>query len=338
MESSKSSSPAVSPTPPTPIASQGWSGPVASWIRVAFVENAALKFVALVLALTVFVLVQNEESEVYHPWVSIGYSQSDGRVLTSTRVDRIQLSIRGTHRRVKRLQKSRLESIHIDLRALSTGELRFEREMFNLPEGVELVSIHPEKMYLEFDERDEKMVPVTVDIHGAPLRGFKMSALKASPAEVKVSGARRVLAELKAISTERIDLTGRRQNLKESMKLVAEDVEILGSSEVEVTIEITEELQVQVLKSRAVVIHSLEPLTAPAASFTVEPREVVVTMYGSVHALEAVDVDKVEVYVEVGARELVAIGPLQLKLEVTPTLSDIAYKVNPPTVTLLLAK
>jgi YbbR domain-containing protein len=314
------------------------SGAVRASIRVAFLENAALKFVALVLALTVFILVQNEESEVYHPWVSITYSQSDGRVLTSTRVDQVQLSIRGTHRRVKRLQKSRLESINVDLRTLSTGELRFEKEMFKLPEGVELVSIQPPSMYLEFDERDKKTVPVTIDIHGAPMRGFKLGEMVASPAEVQVSGARRVLADLKTVSTERIDLTGRRQTLKDNVKLLAEDIEIIGSPTVEINIEIMAAVEARELPAQEVIIQSLDPVAAPPTRFLVEPNSVVVTMYGSVNALQAVSAAQVEVYVEVGPRELTASGPLQLTLKVSPDLSDIVYKVSPKAVTLLLAK
>jgi YbbR domain-containing protein len=316
----------------------GLWGAVKAWLRLAFVENAALKFVALVLALTVFVLVQNEESEVYHPWVSITYSQSDNRVLTSPRVDQVQLSIRGTRRQVKRLQKSRLESLNIDLQQLSSGELRFEPEMFSLPDGVELVSIHPPSIFLEFDERDHKKVAVSADIQGSPVHGFKLGLVTTDPTQVEVSGGRRTLAALKSLSTERVEVTGRRQNFKGNVKLVADNVDIMGSPNVEVSVQILEELEAKVLEARKVVIHSLDPLTAPPGRFAVEPAKVVVTMYGSVNALEAVATNKVEAYVEVSARELVAAGPLQLEIKVRPKLSDIAYKVTPPAVTLLLTK
>ena len=339
LESSKTSSTATPPEPSqVETKRKGWAGSIRAWLHVAFVENAALKFVALALALTVFILVQNEESEVYHPWVSVTYSQGDDRVLTSKRVDQVQLSIRGTHRRVKRLQKKRLESVNVDLQQLSSGELRFEPEMFSLPEGVELVSIQPPSMFLEFDERDVKTLPVSVDVHGAALRGFKLGDVVTNPTEVSVSGARRALAGLTSISTERIELTGRRLDFKDNVKLVADNVKIMGSAEVEVSIQILEQLDATVLPPRKVLIISLEPIAAPAARFKVEPESVVVTMVGPVNALEAVDLSKVEVSVEVGARELVSAGPLQLKLNVTPNLTDIAYKVDPPEVTLLLAK
>ncbi len=338
-EGNKTSSPPTAPTLPVgSSAPQGLAASVRAWIRVAFVENAALKFVALVLALTVFVLVQNEESEVYHPWVSITYSQGDGRVLTSTRLDQVQLSIRGTRRRVKRLQKSRLEGIRLDLSPLSTGELRFEPEMFNLPEGVELVSIQPPSIYLEFDERDEKVVPVAVDIHGAPMRGFKLGTFSSRPTEVRVSGARRVLAGLKVVSTERVDLTGRRQDFKGNVSLVAEGIEVVGSPGVEVSVEIIEELDALVLKPRKVVIHSLDQDAVPASRFRIEPSEVEVTMFGSLSQLESVARETVEAYVEVSARDMASVGPVQLEIKVTPKLPDIAYKVKPAAVTLLLAK
>lgn len=339
-ESSKTSSP-ILPVP-SPVGTGGGgkggvAGALHAWWRVAFVENAALKFVALVLALTVFVLVQSEESEVYHPWVRVTYSQGDTRVLTSPRVDQVQISVRGTRRRVKRLQKRRLENIHVDLAQLSTGELRLDPEMFTLPEGVELVSINPPSIYLEFDERDEKSLPVTVDIHGTPVRGFKLGSLVSKPTEVRVSGARRIVAGMQAVMTEKIDLTGRTQNFKGNVKLVANDVEIIGSPEVDVSVQIIAELEARQLEAQKVVIRTAETLSAQKARFRVEPASVVVTMYGAVHALEAIAADKVEVYVEISSRDLVGGGPRQMELKVEPMLSDIAYKIKPTTVTLQVA-
>ncbi|MBL4635365.1 MAG: hypothetical protein JKY56_16000 [Kofleriaceae bacterium] len=311
-------------------------GSVRGWIRVAFVENAGLKFVALVLALTVFILVHSEENEVYHPWVHITYTQEQDRVLVSKVVDQVQISVRGTRRRIQRLQKQSFESIRIDLGRLSSGELRLQPEMFNLPDGIELISINPPSIDLQFDERDVKMLPVTIDTVGLPAAGFKLGRAVSSPSEVRVTGARSVLADLDSVVTKKVNLTGRTQNFDGLVPLIRGDVQILDSSEVHVTVQIVEELQRRLLSPKAIrLISAGQDVDLERYSFS--PQTVVVTMFGETHALEAIDAEKVSVYVELRAEELRLGGSRTVEIKVEPRLSDIAYTVSPSEVTMTVS-
>ena len=307
-------------------------------VRRAFVENAALKFVALVLALTVFVLVHSDENDVYHPWVSVTYSQEDSRVMVSKRVDQVQISVRGTRRRIKRLQKQRLESIHIEASRLSNGDLILEPSMFNLPEGVELISVNPPSIHLEFDDKDEKMLAVEIDTIGLPARGFKVGSATSSPSEVRVSGARRVLTGLQAIPTAQVNLTGRTQPFEGAVALLTGDYEILGAPSVNVSVQIIEELERRELEARDVGLRAAKGLEIDLAGYVLEPATAQVTMYGAVHALEAIDATKVNVFVELTANDVMQGAPRQFELRVEPKLSDIAYKIRPTHVTLKRAE
>ncbi len=311
---------------------------VRGWVRAAFVDNAALKIVALVLALTVFILVHSKENEVYHPRVSITYSQEKDRVLVSRTIDEVQISVRGTRRRIQRLQKQRLANVRIDLGRLSSGDFRLEPSMFDLPDGVELISINPPNIYLEFDEKDEKMLPVTIDTIGLPAAGFKIGEVLSSPSQVRVSGARKVLAELDSIVTKKVNLTGRTQSFDGPVDLLRSDVQILDSDSVRVTVKIVEELQRRVLASKAVVIVPVDTMLTEVGRFRVEPQTVVITMYGETHALDVIDSDKVEVRVELKESDRLLVGGRKAELSVEPRLSDIAYKITPSEVTLTVKK
>ncbi|MCP4446817.1 MAG: hypothetical protein GY811_15935 [Myxococcales bacterium] len=304
----------------------------------AFVENAALKFVALVLALTVFVLVHSGENDVYHPWVSVTYSQETDRVMVSKRVDQVQISVRGTRRRIKRLQKERLESIHIDASRLSNGDLLLEPSIFNLPEGVELISVNPPSIHLEFDQREEKMLTVEVDTVGLPARGFKIGSAMSTPASVRVSGARKALAGVQTIATESVNLTGRTKPFEGAVELLNGDLDVLDAPTVNVNVQIMEELQARELEDMQVALRGAEGLDVELSGFSLEPASAKVVMYGAVHALEAIDEGKVRVFVEMTTNDLMQGAPRRLEVRVEPMLTDIAYRITPTHIMLTAAE
>ena len=312
----------------------GVAGRLRRVLHSAFLENAGLKFVALVLALTAFVLVHNKENNTYHPSVPLSYTEDNGRVLVSRRVDQVTISVRGTPRRIRRLQNRQLDQIAIDLKERKTGELQFAADMFNLPEGIELISINPPSIYLEFDEKDSKVVPVTVDVLGAPARGFRLGGISTNPQTVRVTGAKKTLASLASVATEKVDLRGRTKDFEGRVGLVLNELEAESDRDVQVSLKIVEDLEARVLADRKVVVRSPEAIASQIGRFTVDPAAVKITMYGAVHALEAVDVDTITVFVELGATDLLGDGVRQVELKVEPKLSDIAYKISPSTVTL----
>jgi len=219
---------------------------------------------------------------------------------------------------------------------LSSGELRLQPEMFNLPDGIELISINPPSIDLQFDERDVKMLPVTIDTVGLPAAGFKLGRAVSSPSEVRVTGARSVLADLDSVVTKKVNLTGRTQNFDGLVPLIRGDVQILDSSEVHVTVQIVEELQRRLLSPKVIrLISAGQDVDLERYSFS--PQTVVVTMFGETHALEAIDAEKVSVYVELRAEELRLGGSRTVEIKVEPRLSDIAYTVSPSEVTMTVS-
>jgi len=67
----------------------------------------------------------------------------------------------------------------------------------------------------------QRTLPVIADISGAPATGYRIASITIDPPAVTVSGERSVVNELTALSTEKIDVTGARAELRLVRNLVA---------------------------------------------------------------------------------------------------------------------
>lgn len=313
-----------------------WPAALQTWLRAALMENLALKFVAFVLALTVFILVHSDEDATLGASVGVSYSQLDDRVLVSERVDEVRITVRGSRRRVKRFSESDLENIYVNLQNLSDGRYRFSPDMFDIPEGLELVEIEPESIYLEFDERVQKTVPVRVDTTGAPAQGYKVQALTTSPASVTISGAERFLERVESVSTREVDLSGRKASYRAQVPLVGDSFQFVGPETVTVEVSLVEELESRQFLAIPVAIRPGPGLTEEAAKgFRVEPGTVKVTLYGSHSAIAALDPAALEVFVELEPADVSGSGDNRADVRIAPKLPGIAYKLTPADVTLV---
>jgi len=124
---------------------------VTGWLRGAFLDNAAIKFVSLVLAVTIFILVNTGQDVDIGVTVPVRYTMPKDRVLVSERVDQVRLSIRGSWRRTKRFDEREIEPITVDMTARGDGLLLFQEDMIRLPHGLELLSIAPQSAPLRFE-------------------------------------------------------------------------------------------------------------------------------------------------------------------------------------------
>lgn len=307
-------------------------------LRRAFAENLALKFVALVLAITLFILVNTDKDAVIGTTVGVSYTMPEDKVLVSKPVDQIRLTIQGPWRRIKRFDERELERIHIDLTGRSGGELQFSEDMIKLPPGLRLLAMNPPSMRLEFDEKAEKTVPVNVARSGTPARGYKVEEVAVSPSLVTVRGAKSVVSAISALRTREINLQGRKESFTDRVALVTpeEYVDIVGDPEVEVRIVLEEE---QITRSFEVPV-ATRPATVAvprdaADDFYTEPRSVTVILQGSMLLLEAISSEDVKPYVEIFSDDVVDFTPRPALVAVDlPGGEAIRYNINPVRVTL----
>jgi YbbR domain-containing protein len=304
-------------------------------IRGAFVDNAALKFVALVLALTVFILVHSDEEATTGATVDVSYTLPPGKVLVSRPAEQLRITVKGSRRRVRRFDPGELERVHVDLRGRGDGQLVFDRDMISgLPEGLELVSITPASMDIKLADRVERLVPVEIETTGDPAPGFLVTRREAVPAQVSAIGTTESLAALDAVRTLPIALDGRRRTVAEDIALEPVAGVEFATPRVRVEIDLTEAQEVRQLGKLPVAVRAGAGVgPADLARIAIEPREVEVVLRGATLDLQRVVPSTIEARVVPTAADLVGDGPHELEVRLVPALPGVGIELRPATVT-----
>ena len=309
---------------------------IAHWVRGAFVDNAPLKFVALVLALTVFILVHSDERAVAGATVKVNYLLPPDRVMVSEPLKEVSITVEGSRRRLKRFHEHKLDEIELDLRNMASGgEVFIESNMITgLPDGIDLISITPPSVKVELDHRQMKEIPVVVESIGTPGRGYAVKSVTTSPTRIKVSGGSAKVASLESLSTSQVRLDGRTASFRTEARLVPPSgVKVEGGDMVEVEVTVGEEQGSRELDLPVSIKPGQGVAPEQVARFVAEPDRVHVVLRGSILSIDSVSPDQLSAYVTIYPDD-VARGPTR-KAEVhIPPVREVGSEISPPDVTL----
>jgi YbbR domain-containing protein len=287
----------VEPPPPAQTPAPLERGAVGRWIRGALFDNVPLKFLSLVLAVTVFLLVNTDEEREIRVRAFLEYKYPADKVLISDRVEEVALTIKGPWRRLRDFDERELDRVRLDLTAAETGEIRITNDLISLPPGLKVVSVTPPSVRVAFDKRVEKTVEVTAVTAGRPQHGYIVSEQKVVPATVKVRGGERLLAALTHVRTHEVSVQSRTESFEAQIDLAAPaGVEVDAGLRVTVAVRIEEELVTKRLPGLPIAVRGdgVDP-----ARWAIEPARVEVTLTGAVLAIENVQ-DKLAPYVKLG--------------------------------------
>lgn len=258
--------------------------PVRRWIRGALFDNVGLKFLSMVLAITVFLLVNTDRDREITARIGVSYTLPDDKVLVSDRLDEVRVTIKGPWQRLRRFDEREVDRINLDLRHAQTGEVAITPDMISLPSSLKVTSISPRTVRVAFDRRVEKLVEIAPQLTGRPLHGYYVSEIKPVPATVKVRGADGMLAALTAVRTREVSVEGRAESFTTDAELITPDsVEPVGGAQVAVHVTIDEELVTRKLPGLVVNVvgEGVDP-----AKWKVSPAQIEVTLTGALLAVE----------------------------------------------------
>lgn len=259
-------------------------GAIRRWLHGAFFDNVGLKFLSIVLAVTVFLLVNDDKDREITVRVGVGYVLPEDQVLVSDRLDEVRVTLRGPWRRLRHFDERELNRISVDLRNAPTGEIMFTADMIQTPAGLTVASISPRSMRVSFDKRSERLVEVAPAIVGRPVHGYHVTELKATPATVNVRGAQRLVSALSSVRTREISLDNRTESFVAQIALEPpEGLQVVGSDTVSVEVKLDQEL---VAKKLADIPVHLAGDGIDSAKWTVAPMQVEVMLTGPLLAVE----------------------------------------------------
>jgi YbbR domain-containing protein len=274
--------PAPAPRPPVPEPPPE-RGAVARWLRSALFDNTGLKFLSMVLAITVFLLVNTDKDRETTVLVGVTYTLPEDKVLVSDRIDDVRVTIKGSWRRLRKFDTRNVDRINLDLRRTTSSEIQISNDMIHLPSGVTITSISPRYVRVTFDKRIDKVVEVTAAVTGRPDHGYVVQEVKPVPTTIKLRGAEGMLAQLASVRTAEISLAGHTDSfLAETEVQPPDGAAVVGNPRISVQIRIDEELVTRKFPGIPVV---LKGDTDPPR-WTIAPAQVDVTLTGAVLGVE----------------------------------------------------
>lgn len=258
------------------------------WLHGALFDNVGLKFLSMVLAITVFLLVNTDRDREISARVRVAYDVPSDKVLVSQRIEDVRITIKGPWQRLRRFDERELDRIDLAMPHAQSGDITITPEMIRLPAGLKITSISPRTLHVAFDRRIEKIVEITPQLAGRPLHGYYVSEAKPSPATMKVRGAEGTLAALSALRTRELSVDGRAESFTAETELVTPDgIEPIGDSKLLVHVAIDEELVTRKLPGLVVGVtgEGAGPAIDPS-KWQVSPAQVEVTLTGALLAVE----------------------------------------------------
>jgi YbbR domain-containing protein len=257
---------------------------VRNYLHGALFDNLGLKFLSLVLAVTVFLLVNNDKDREITVAIPVHYEIPTDKVLVSDQLEEVRVTIKGPFRRLRRFDQREL--LPITLSPTASGDLTIVPEMIpNLPPGLSVTNMNPRTAHVQFDKRVDKLVEVMPVTTGRLQHGYIIAETKATPATVRVRGGERLLAALSAVRTNEISLEGRTSTFDEETQLAPpEGVVVDPGQRVTVRTRITMQLDTREVPSVPVTVRGdgIDP-----ARWSVTPPQVDVALTGAVLAIES---------------------------------------------------
>lgn len=182
----------------------------------------ALKAVSVLLACALWLVVSVERlGDISQRVVSasVTYNYPEHLVLLDPRPS-VDIRVKGKESAVTTFNPLMIGLV-VDVPEADVGEreVRVGAENVFLPEDLEVVSITPSVISLQFDLIDTVPRPVLVELEGEPAAGAKLLEWRVEPDEVNVTGPRTILERYKSLETEPVDLDGHALSFEETVSL-----------------------------------------------------------------------------------------------------------------------
>ena len=163
-------------------------------------------------------------------------------VITTPVPDTVSVRLRGRVSELRSLSSQNLE-VTVELSWAQPGEavITLLPQAINVPPGVEVVAIEPNKMRFRVEQIRERVVRIRPFLVGEPPAGYMIGDPTVSPDHVLISAPDSQIRKLTEVATERIIMTGRTESFEQNVALVSDSslVRILEPLAAEVTVPVT---------------------------------------------------------------------------------------------------
>ncbi|MBK8809820.1 MAG: YbbR-like domain-containing protein [Acidobacteria bacterium] len=189
-------------------------------LRKIFLEDWTMKLIALVITLALWFGVSGlrEPKTERLRNVALNLRVSNDVEITNSPVKEIDIVVTGDDRKISQINKENL-IVSLDLTDSLAGDrsVQITPENINvdLPTGVKVVDIQPDRIAVKLEKVEEREITVKVETEGALPDNLEVYQTTAVPGKVRVRAPESYIKTLDLISTEKIDLSGKTNDFTE---------------------------------------------------------------------------------------------------------------------------
>ncbi len=249
-------------------------------IRSLLFRNLGLKILSLCFAVVLWYSVVSERQSnllVTVPLTFVNVPKTmKVRVVSD---ERARLHLEGPISALRSMEIGKIRGT-IDLSGAHEGKSRFELlpSHFNVPDGIRVIGISPEVVYVVLEKLQNFQLPVKVRLKGKVDPHFTIREIDVAPQSVWVVGDRKARAYIENIPTDYVDVDGLKKDLKKDVSLVVpREVRLKGSLDhVAVTVKLREKVWDKEVDGIRVRVDSPND----AYVYTIDPRFIKVRVRG----------------------------------------------------------
>jgi YbbR domain-containing protein len=289
-------------------------------------KNLGLKGLSIVIAVLLSYFVNSEENSTVFTFIAPVEVRNipAGKVLQAREVPQAHVTIRGPSFVLSRIPAAP-PMFRVSASGAIDGVVQLRKSELALPPYVEVVSIQPSELKLDFDDLAEVKVGIKAPILGPVGSDYKVDSVVVTPESVTLKGAAREIRRLAVIQTEPVEVRDVKKTVLRSVPLR------LPSDAVEASVkEVSVEVRIVPIESRREFERvPVEVRSVAGENYALTPPVVGVEIRGRREEIEKLDRDHVIPYVRLGKdyreREVVEVG-----VELPAGLS--VARVDPPRV------
>jgi hypothetical protein len=205
-------------------------------------ENAAWKFLALVIAVVIWGLVASEPELSTFTTVRLEYKNlPEDLEISSEPVSSVVLELRGPSGELRGVGESIRPSVVLDMSNARTGDRTYTigNGSVRLARGVRLVRAIPSEVRYYFEPRRARTVPVEVRFAGQGQNGYEVVQTEVEPREVRIIGPRSHVARINGVATDQVDVSSVVGTSEFHVNMLVDDAYVRLDGPSEATVRVT---------------------------------------------------------------------------------------------------
>ena len=227
------------------------------------VENWPVKVLSVAAAIVLFMFNRMSALEERFFSVPLGVSLDGTLVPASSYPRMVRVTLRGEANSIFPILEDDIEA-YIDL-------TKYKSEgVFKAPvlvrkkgtaAGVDPLEIHvdPMEVAVAVEKKETKKVGITPSFRGYLENGYELSAYSIEPSQIEISGPASVVSRVMDVTTDFIELSGRKEDFSASVKIVNREslINLRGDARVEFKGTIEQSIMIRTLERLPIVISGL---------------------------------------------------------------------------------